>query len=976
MTLFFRGRARFAVLALAALAVPAASQEVAPLPADTATQSLPAPQHLQTGDETPWIYRGSDVPRDRDWLFGEMPNGLRYAVRRNNVPPGQVAIRVRIDAGSLHEAEDERGFAHLLEHMTFRESAYLGPGEAIRRWEQLGASFGSDTNAETSPTHTAYKLDLPGATPASLAESVKLLSGMIREPVLSAGNLAADLPIVLAEKRERGGAQLRVAEASRGTLFAGQPLATRSPIGTVETLTGASAADVQAFHARWYRPENTVIAIAGDADPMRMASLIEEWFGDWESEGAPVSAPSFGDPVPPAGADPANPVGETTVLIEPDLPRGLTVAWLRPWRPVNDTVVYNEGLLMDALSLALINRRLEARARGGGSYLYAQVQQDDVSRSADATFLSLAPLGADWRAALGDVRGVIADALASSASQDEIERELAEFEIAFRSSVEQERVQAGAQLADTIVQAVDIREAVAAPGTVLEVFNSMRAKLTPELLFERTRALFDGDVVRGIYITPESGEADAGALRAALAAPATADDEARIGGETIAFDELPPIGPPGEIVATRPLGVLDVEEVTLSNGVKALLWANTGEPGRVTVRARFGAGRRGFDADSAPYASLGEAALVASGLGELGQDEIDRLATGRRLGFDFAIEESHFAFSAQTRADDLADQLYLFAAKLAMPRWDENPVLRAQAAAQIAHGGYATSPGGVLQRDLDTLLRAGDPRYATPDPETIAATTPDGFRAVWEPLLRQGPVEVIVFGDFDTADARAALERTFGALAPRTPIPADVADRGVTLARGGDGVEVLRHRGDAEQAAAVIAWPTGGGRDEVRASRRIEVLTRLFGNRLLDEMRERSGASYAPQAASDWPLELDSGGTIRAVAQLRPADVPVFFDVAEAIARDLAETPVPAEELQRVTGPLEQLVRRASTGNGFWLYQLDGATLDPRVVATLPGLVGDYTRVTPAELQALAARYLASEQPWKLAVLPEGADGL
>ena len=722
MTLFFRGRARFAVLALAALAVPAASQDVAPLPADTATQSLPAPQHLQTGDETPWIYRGSDVPRDRDWLFGEMPNGLRYAVRRNNVPPGQVAIRVRIDAGSLHEAEDERGFAHLLEHMTFRESAYLGPGEAIRRWEQLGASFGSDTNAETSPTHTAYKLDLPGATPASLAESVKLLSGMIREPVLSAGNLAADLPIVLAEKRERGGAQLRVAEASRGTLFAGQPLATRSPIGTVETLTGATAADVQAFHARWYRPENTVIAIAGDADPMRMASLIEEWFGDWESEGAPVPAPSFGDPVPPAGADPANPVGETTVLIEPDLPRGLTVAWLRPWRPVNDTVVYNEGLLMDALSLALINRRLEARARGGGSYLYAQVQQDDVSRSADATFLSLAPLGADWRAALGDVRGVIADALASSASQDEIERELAEFEIAFRSSVEQERVQAGAQLADTIVQAVDIREAVAAPGTVLEVFNSMRAKLTPELLFERTRALFDGDVVRGIYITPESGEADAGALRAALAAPATADDEARIGGETIAFDELPPIGPPGEIVATRPLGVLDVEEVTLSNGVKALLWANTGEPGRVTVRARFGAGRRGFDADSAPYASLGEAALVASGLGELGQDEIDRLATGRRLGFDFAIEESHFAFSAQTRADDLADQLYLFAAKLAMPRWDENPVLRAQAAAQIAHGGYATSPGGVLQRDLDTLLRAGDPRYATPDPETIAAT--------------------------------------------------------------------------------------------------------------------------------------------------------------------------------------------------------------------------------------------------------------
>ncbi len=57
------------------------------------------------------------------------------------------------------------------------------------------------------------------------------------------------------------------------------------------------------------------------------------------------------------------------MLVEPDLPRSLTYAIMRPWRPVNDTIVYNEGLLMDALAQSLINRRLEARARGGGSYL-------------------------------------------------------------------------------------------------------------------------------------------------------------------------------------------------------------------------------------------------------------------------------------------------------------------------------------------------------------------------------------------------------------------------------------------------------------------------------------------------------------------------------------------------------------------------------------------------------------------------------
>ena len=81
----------------------------------------------------------------------ELPNGLRYAVRNNRVPPGQVSIRIRVDAGSLNERDEERGFAHLIEHLLFRQSQYLGDGEAIPTWQRLGASFGNDTNAETTP---------------------------------------------------------------------------------------------------------------------------------------------------------------------------------------------------------------------------------------------------------------------------------------------------------------------------------------------------------------------------------------------------------------------------------------------------------------------------------------------------------------------------------------------------------------------------------------------------------------------------------------------------------------------------------------------------------------------------------------------------------------------------------------------------------------------------------------------------------
>ncbi|MBM0170321.1 M16 family metallopeptidase [Altererythrobacter sp. C41] len=966
MTLFPRAVRRLALLLPLALLTPSA----------TAQQALPAgaPESLQTGEEVPWIYRGSDVPRDKEWLFGEMDNGLRYAVRKNGVPPRQVSIRIRIDAGSLHEQDDERGFAHLMEHLSFRESKYLGPAMAIPTWQRLGATFGSDTNAETTPTHTVYKLDLPNATPQALEESFKLLSGMIREPVLNETNLAAEVPIVLAEKRERGGAAERVVEGTRTTLFAGQPLAERMPIGTEETLRGATADAVQAFHDRWYRPENTVIVAAGDIDPVRLAQLVEQWFGDWQGKGPHIEAPDFGDPVPPPGATGENPVGETSVLVEPDMPRSLTYAIMRPWRKVDDTIVYNEGLLLDSLSQALINRRLEARARAGGSYLYAQVQQDDVSRSTDATFITLAPLGEDWEGALTDVRAVIADALATPPSQEEIAREMAEFDVVFASMVEQRAVMAGSKLADDIVNAVDIRETVASPETVLSVFRGMKDKFTPEAVLEHTRTLFSGDVVRSVYVTPATGEADAAALKAALEAEVAPDPSARLEGEPISFADLPAIGEPGQVVSEAPLGLLGIERIELDNGVTAILWANDAEPGRVAVRVRFGAGHRAFDESDAVYRALGEAALVQSGLGELGQEELDRISTGRKLGFDFGVEDSTFTFSAQTRNADLADQLYLFAAKLAMPRWDENPVLRAKAAARLAYESYSTSPSAVLNRDLEYYLRDRDPRYATPDLAMLEGATPEGFREVWEPLLKQGPIEIAIFGEFDRATALEALRKTFGALPERAPIPAEVAARTPDFPAPSADTVVLHHRGDANQAAAVIAWPTGGGVERLPESRQLEILANLFNNRLIDAMRERAGASYAPQVMNTWPTDLQEGGRLTAIAQLRPEDVPAFFAAADEIAADLAANPPTEDELARVTEPLRQLINRASTGNMFWMYQLEGSTRDPRRVQLVRSLLNDYTVTTPQAMQQLAQRHLAVRPGFRLAVIPQGQE--
>jgi zinc protease len=278
----------------------------------------------------------------------------------------------------------------------------------------------------------------------------------------------------------------------------------------------------------------------------------------------------------------------------------------------------------------------------------------------------------------------------------------------------------------------------------------------------------------------------------------------------------------------------------------------------------------------------------------------------------------------------------------------------------------------VLQRDLDFEAFGRDGAYATPTPAQLDAATPEGFRAVWEPLLKQGPVEVLVFGDFDKAATIETLRKTFGALPAREPIPPAALARVPHVPAEVSAPRVLYHHGDATQAAAAVVWPTGGGAGTMRESRQLEVLASLLNNRLLNEMRERTGASYSPQVGSQWPEDLASGGSIRAIGLVRPQDVPAFFGATDEIVQNLIATPPTVDELALVTGPLKQLISRAATGNTFWLYQLEGASTDPRRVAQLRSLLNDYTDASPAEMQALARKYLAGPHPLRIAIIPEG----
>ncbi len=956
MALFPRFRPLALPFLLVAAVLPALGQSTAPAP-----QTAPAPVAV---DKTAWLYKGSDIAHDPEWRFGTLPNGLRYAVRKNGVPPGQVAVRLHIAVGSLMEEESEKGFAHLLEHLSFRGSSKVPDGESKRVWQRLGVTFGSDSNASTTPISTTYKLDLPNANESSLDQSMMILADMMAAPNITTESLTLERPVVLAEQREALGPAERFDEIQRRLVFAGQRFADRPVIGTVQTLTGATADSVRAFHQRWYRPERTTLVIVGDLDPALFEAQIAKHFAAWKGTGPNPTTPDFGKP--------SDTHPKSAALVEPTLPPVVVLATLRPWTVFEDTVKFNQERWVDLVAVRIINRRLERRARAGSSYLTASADLSDAVRSANITTIQVIPIGEDWETALKEVRGVVADALATAPTQAEIDREVNEIASEMRNAIDTARVAAGSQRADTLIAAVDINEVTTSEQASLGIFQGAidQKMFTPERVLASTQRVLQGVSTRAIINTRIADANIQTKLAAALEADVSGLAGARATLRNVSFASLPPLGSPGKVMA-RSVAVPDprIDQVRYSNGVTGLFFQNPGEVGRIYVSVRFGRGMQALPSRRQTPAWAANLALLEGGIGKLGQEEIDQITGDRRITMQFGVGDDAFVIAGQTSPADLADQLRLIATKLEAPGWDPKPIARARALAVAGYAARNASPDAVLGNSLEKLLHAGDPRWGMPELADIQKLNPRDFRAFWEPLLASGPIEVQVFGDIDVDKAIEAVRTSFGAMKPRRA--ARIVSAAVQFPAHVDSPVVLRHTGEPDQAAAVIAWQAGGGAVNITEGRKLEILAAVMRDRILDRIRSTEGVSYSPTVISQWPVGQPGGGRVIALTLLPPDKTDLFLKVAREIAADLIAKPIELDELRRALVPTVQLISRRSSGNPFWMQQTEGGTNDPRRLAAVNTLGPDYGRTGPEELQALAIKYLSPEKDWTMVVLPE-----
>ncbi|MGA9581274.1 MAG: insulinase family protein [Allosphingosinicella sp.] len=908
------------------------------------------------GDSS-WFYKNTDIPPDPAWTFGTLPNGLRYAVRRNPIPEGQVSVRLRIDAGSLHEAEKERGWAHFVEHMAFRGTKNFGDGEVRETWQRLGASFGSDTNASTEPTQTVYMLDLPRADRASLDTSLRLLADMADTAIFDPRIVEAERGVVLSEFGRRTELAVKMREMMLPLFYKGLKYAERDTIGTEATLKGADAAGLKAFYERWYRPDRATLVMVGDADPKLMEALIAERFGGWKPSGPAPVEPDYGTL--------AEAPQRTAAIAYPGSPHFATLSWIRPYRAVPPSKARERSNLARVLASRILNRRLEAKARGEAAFLNAQVQADNNVNVADYTQMSVMAKEGRWQEALKEAYAILADALKAPPSQAEIDREMENIRTGGRAAVQGDPTLRSQARAGRLIAALDGNSVISSAEIQLALFEELAPSMTPEAVQSALKDLFTGSGPRLAMLSP----APLAGLPQALAAAEAAAPAVRAAERRVSLDDLPPLGPPGREVSRQPVADLDATIVRFANG-SSLVFKQTGyDKGSVNVSLRFGRGIAGLPAGRKSPAWMAPL-LGSTGVGPFDLDGLERLLTGRRMSMSFGMDDEALVLRGATRAEELGDQLRLLATKIVAPHFDASMFQRSKVAALESYDLAYSSAAARMGREFGAVARGGDLRWQPFDRAEILRLRHEEFEAFMKPLLAQGPIEAVIVGDVDLETAVAAMLKTVAALPPRPEVRVPAASLAVRPPKASREPIRFTHQGDRNQAYAALGWTTFGGTQGRLERRALGIAANIAQARLMERLRDLEGASYSPSATVQTSFQFKDWGFFFAGSEIRPERADLFFRLAREIVADLAAKPASADEWQRAINPVATGIERRLKTNAYWAGAMEDWSREPYLIDHVRTYLSDYKALTPEDVRSAMAKWVADEGDWSILVLP------
>jgi zinc protease len=214
----------------------------------------------------------------------KLDNGFTVIVKPDRRAPTAVHM-VWVRVGSVDEVDGLSGVAHALEHMMFKGTADLKPGEFSSRV----AALGGRENAFTMRDATGYYQQIPAG---KLEDVMKLESDRFANNQWPDEEFRHELEVVKEERRMRteDAPRAQLWETLNAAVFEASPYR-RPVIGWMSDLDSLQPQDVRDFYRKWYVPANAVVVVAGDVDPAQVLRLAQKYYGRIPARPVPERKP-------------------------------------------------------------------------------------------------------------------------------------------------------------------------------------------------------------------------------------------------------------------------------------------------------------------------------------------------------------------------------------------------------------------------------------------------------------------------------------------------------------------------------------------------------------------------------------------------------------------------------------------------------------------------------------------------------------
>lgn len=899
-----------------------------------------------------WPHERSDLVPDPAVMFGKLKNGFRYVIKANDTPRDRVAIYLNVQAGSIHEKDNERGYAHFLEHMLFNGSTHFPPGKLIEYFQEIGMDFGADTNAYTTLNETVYMINLPDGELADLQKGFLVMSDYAQGALLLPEEVERERKVILAEKLARDSVEYRTHVATTQNAVKGTVLANRQPIGTEAAIKSATSESLGAFYDKWYRPENMILIVVGDIDEQLVKKEIVKTFTALEARGERPECPQIGS-LTQKGLrsfyynEPE--AGNTDVAIE----------FYYHKKPDDDSFALQLNNLREFVATSILRKRFEKIAEENvGLLLYPRVYSGDLLPTVGYSGLSASTSAERWPELLTMLETGLRQGLEFGVTQNELE--LAKSEVLSylfnqaKKAENRQSTQIMRQLIfsinnNRVFQSPDQEKklySVAAQSFTIEEINTTLAKL-----FQRKERLIEvtGDVViqskdpqetiLGVYYKASEQQV------AEYEAEGVIDFPYLKSG----YLSVPPI----EHIRYKEI---DVDRYRYANGTTLNLKQTDFKRNEVSINIEFGSGELGE-----PIAGMGllaESVINNSGTGQLTESQLDEVLSGSSVVHSFAIDESRFKLRGRALASEMELLLQTLQTILRDPGIRRNAYDNVMVSFEQWYRSMLNDIRGVESLEVQPYLAGGNYLFGIAPFNNIKGIDLEMIEDWLLPVFSEAALEISIVGDFERENVLDLVSRYFGSLPARSAINPEKIS--VQFPAGEKEEFVISSKID--QALLVMAWKTTGFQD-ISVVRRLNSLASIFEERIRLAIREQLGATYSPVAFNSSSRIAPDYGKLYVRIVTDPGQLAKVQDVVASISRQLIEDGVTQEELERVKRPnltsLKDLVRT----NNYWLNSvLSGSTQQLDQLRWPETIIEDNAAITAAEISAFAKLYLQPER--------------